>query len=143
MRSYYDSSILLAALLNQAGKEALVACWDRDLDRVSSVFLEAECVTVLRRASAIQRPGTAERFLADRLALLDRYLEAITLKDVDAEVMAWLRGEPRLDRCRTLDAIHLATVLLLQSQSDEPLTLWSLDDRLRTAARDLGLRVAP
>jgi hypothetical protein len=47
-------------------------------------------------------------------------------------------GEP----IRTLDAIHLASVLVARS-AVAGLALLSLDDRIRRTARRLGLRVRP
>ena len=52
MPTYYDSSFLLAPLLGQAPGDALARLWDQETARVSSVILEAECVTALRRAAA-------------------------------------------------------------------------------------------
>lgn len=143
MPGYYDSSFLLTSLLDQPGRDQLVACWDDEPIRVSSILLEAECLTVLRRAAASQPAPVAPTFLALRLRLLKQYLAGVTLKDHDNEVNHCLRNEPRLGSCRTLDAIHLATALLFQEQFESPLTICSLDNQLRAVAVVLGFPVAP
>lgn len=143
MPAYFDSSILLAALLDQPGREILVPLWDNETARVSSILIEAECVTVLRRAAAIQPPDMAETFLSLRLKLLDRYLDGVALIDLDGEIVRCLRKEPLLGGCRTLDAVHVATAMLVREQAQIPLTLCSQDARMREVATALGFPVAP
>lgn len=143
MPAYFDASVLLASLLQEPGQARLIPLWDDEPTRVSSILLEAECLTVLRRAAASQPVTESAAFLTVRLQLLDDYLAGITLKNHDDEVSRSLRAEPRLKSCRTLDAIHLATALLFQAQFDDPITVCSLDQRLREAAVSLGFPVAP
>lgn len=143
MPAYFDSSILLAGLLDQPGSDVLVPLWDKEPARVSSILIETECVTVLRRAAALQPPDMAAAFLASRLELLDRYLAGIALVDLDSEIVRCLRMERRLGGCRTLDAVHLATALLVREQSETPLSLCSQDARMREVAAGLGFAVTP
>ncbi len=143
MPSYYDSSFLLAALLGEAGTEELIELWDSETVRVSSVLLEVECVTVLRRAAGTLSPVAASDFLARALARLDEYLQYVSILCLDKEVVQVLRDEARLGACRSLDAIHLATALLLQAATGEPLKICSLDDAMRRLASDLGFAVLP
>ena len=143
MPGYYDSSFLLASLLDQPGRDKLVPLWDDEPTRVSSLLLEAECITVLRRVAASQPAADAEPFLSLRMRYLDQYLAVVSLKNHDEEVNRYLRNEPRLGLCRTLDAIHLATALLFQEQFDSPLTICSLDKQMREVAANLGFPVAP
>ncbi len=143
MPTYFDSSILLAALLDQPGKEALVPLWDNEPERVSSVLTEAECVTVLRRVAKAQPAELAEAFLDARLEMLDRYLDGISLMGFDGEIARCLREEARLGACRTLDAVHLATAILIREQSQTTLALCSQDARMRRVAADLGFAVVP
>ena len=143
MPSYYDSSVLLAGLLDQPGREDLVPLWDEEEDRVSSILLEAECVTVLRRAATLQPRKDAGAFLASRLERLDAYLKGIALRSVDPAVMRQLKQETRLAKCRSLDAIHLATALLYQEQCEERLRICTLDESMRELAACLEFEVAP
>ena len=143
MPGYYDSSFLLASLLDQPGRDKLVPLWDDEPTRVSSILLEAECITVLRRVAASQPAAGAEPFLSLRMRYLDQYLAVVSLKNHDEEVNRYLRNEKRLGLCRTLDAIHLATALLFQEQFDSPLTICSLDKPMRAVAANLGFPVAP
>ena len=143
MPGYYDSSFLLASLLDQPGRDKLIPLWDDEPIRVSSILLEAECLTVLRRAAASQPAAAGEPFLALRMDFLEQYLAAVSLKNHDEEVNRCLRNEKQLGLCRTLDAIHLATAILFQEQFDSPLTICSLDKQMREVAATIGFTVAP
>jgi len=49
MLYYFDSSIVLAILLDQKRKEEALGLWNKATVRVSSILLKLETVTVLRR----------------------------------------------------------------------------------------------
>lgn len=143
MATYFDSSAVLEVLLGDARSDRIIACWADDGDRVSSILLEAECVTVLRR---IEQEGRALRSSANtrkRLEALERYLAGVTIREVDSDVLAVLKQLPVLSSCRSLDAIHLATAMLFQQHLDEPLKLCALDERMRAAGAKLRLAVVP
>ena len=141
MPSYLDSSVLLGWLLGQPGSVLLDGIWEGQDDRVSSVLLEAECVTVLRRVAALQPAREQKRFLSSRLEALDRCLDGIHLQNVDSAVMACLRNEPRLSECRSLDALHLATALLFQENSERPVKIATQDEKMKALARRLGFEI--
>ena len=115
--------------------------WDEHPRRVSSILLEAECRTVLRRAvmSGVKLP---RGWLARQEATLSQWLDAVTLRIVDQGIVERLALEPTLGACRTLDALHLATALELKDQIGPDLTLCTLDADQATTARSLGMRVA-
>lgn len=140
MPTYYDASFLLSGFLETV-QPVHHSLWDDESVKFSSNLLEAECVTVLRRVAAT-RPEAAE-FLTTRLEYLDRCLASIHLATVNNEVLRRLRNEPPLAACRTLDALHLVTALLFQDQLDEPLTVCTLDNRMRATAQALGFPVNP
>lgn len=142
MPAYDDASFLLDGLLGSARPDH-GRIWDHDPIKFSSSLLEAECVTVLRRVAATRPSLEATEFLGIRLEWLDHCLASIHMVSLNNEVLRRLRTEPRLTNCRTRDAIHLATALLFQEQLDEPLTICTLDSRMRSTAHGLGFRIAP
>jgi predicted nucleic acid-binding protein len=141
--SLYDSSLLLAGILGQVGGTGLTDLWDKELVRVSSVLLEIECLVALRRLAGESGASDSNAWVAARMDALHPYLEGVTVKFLDEDVISILRGEPRLANCRALDAIHLATALYFQPHLTEPLRICSLDKRMRTVARSLGFPVLP
>jgi predicted nucleic acid-binding protein len=96
----------------------------RDRHLVASEVVEVE----VRRA-ARRRGATDERIVAETLGLV-WFLPL----DEEARRLAATVDPPPL---RTLDAIHLATALLVEDLDE----LISYDDRLAAAARDRGLTV--
>ena len=141
MPSYFDSSFLLAAILGQAGGDAAAAKWDSEETRLASMLLEAECLTVIRRLAESGNDRRAEDFIAEKTAILQMHVQQVAVKYVDDEVISRLYSETRLRGCRTLDALHLATALVFQDQSAEPITVCTNDNKMRKAAEILGFHV--
>lgn len=83
-----------------------------------------------------------EAVASGRRAVLAGTVDHWVVFDLDPEIVERARrpfpGEP----IRTLDAIHLATASLAQSLVPE-LSVLSLDDRVRSSARQMGFRVLP
>ena len=99
-----------------------------------------ECERVLIRAVTLGEISEADA--ADRRAVLRRAWEHWTRLHLDEEIADRARrpfpGEP----VRTLDALHLATLLVGRGLVSG-LVFLALDQRLRASARDLGVEVLP
>lgn len=124
-RAYLDSSAAVKLVLDEPESGALRS-WLRGRDVASSSVLRTELIRAVRPQgeSAIRRAlAVAQRFHLSRISSLVLNRAAIV-------------GPVEL---RTLDALHLATAVLM---SDEVAALITYDRRLASAARDLGLRVA-
>jgi uncharacterized protein len=116
---YVDTSALLKLLRSETHSEALAAYLaDRD-DLVSSTLLAVE----LRRSALRSVPQSLPR-----VDILLSRVDMIDMDDVVVESASQL-PDPTL---RSLDAIHLATALLVRDEVDVLLTY---DERLADAAR--------
>lgn len=140
MSVYAESSGVLAWLLDeQPGRQVRQVLAAAEAVVASDLTL-IECDRVLLRAAAVGELTEAEA--ADRRAHLTTASSHWHLLRIGPEIVDRARqpfpGEP----IRTLDAIHLASVLVARS-AIAGLELLSLDDRIRGAARRLGLRVRP
>jgi predicted nucleic acid-binding protein len=125
---YIDSSVALAYLLGEPRSPPQASLWQQSL--TSSALLEYE---VWNRVNALGRSdplGRAVRELLNRTSLveMDRPALVRTL-------------QPWPLRIRTLDALHLATMVFLRQQG-ESVELASYDTRLLDAARALGIALA-
>jgi predicted nucleic acid-binding protein len=121
---YLDSSVAIAFLLGE-DRQPRKDLWQESLS--SSRLLEYE---VWNRVHA--------RNLADiYLESIRAFLERISLTDLDADVLGRAR-EPFPVHVRTLDALHLATIVFLRGHGQE-LELASYDNRLNAAA--MALRI--
>jgi hypothetical protein len=137
---YAESSAVLAWLLDEPSasdvRESLAAA---DAVVASDLTL-VECDRVLHRAAALGELTEPEA--ADRRAHLATAASHWHVLHIGPEVVARAREPFPGDPIRTLDAIHLASVLVARS-AVAGLELLSLDVRIRAAAGRLGVRVRP
>jgi predicted nucleic acid-binding protein len=137
---YAESSAVLAWLLDEdAAPQVRQELADANLVIASDLTL-IECDRVILRAAALAELTEAEA--ADRRAHLATAAAHWHVLRIAPEVVDRARlpfpGEP----LRTLDAIHLASVLVARS-AVAGLALLSLDERIRAAAARLGLPARP
>ena len=140
MNIYAESSAVLAWLLGEdVAPRVRDALASAALVMASDLTL-IECDRVLIRAVALGE--IAEADAADRRAQLNAAAAHWHVLRVSADIVERARrpfpGEP----IRTLDAIHLASALAARS-AVAGVHLLSLDDRIRGAARGLGLQLQP
>ncbi len=140
MNLYAESSAVLAWLLDEGSAtdvRRLLAAADII---VASDLTLIECDRVLLRAAALGELSEAEA--ADRRAHLTLAASHWQVLRIGAEIVDRARlpfpGEP----IRTLDAIHLAAALAGRA-AIAGLAILSLDTRVCTAAKRLGLQVVP
>ena len=135
---YVETSALLRVALegDTALRRRFVAA-----DRlVTSGLTWVEADRALRRALAARRfrggaHGQARRWVDDFLASCDEIV-------LDASVLSRARQTFPVEPVRTLDALHLASVLAWDQAADR-LTVASCDDRVRANALALGFDVVP
>jgi uncharacterized protein len=120
---YLDSSVAMRTILNVPDR-LRIQSWMRAprMTFVSSRLLRTEVIRVLRRDG---------RSLAEATPLLDR----VGLLDIGPETHTVAESIER--HVKTLDALHLATALLL----GEPVTVATHDSRMKDVAAHLGLHV--
>lgn len=120
---YLDSSVALRTILDVPEREHLQAWMQTPgTTYVSSRLLRTEAIRVLRRE---RRP------VSDAAALLDR----VGLLDISRETHSVAESIER--HVRTLDALHLATALLVGA----PVTVATHDSIMKQVAVHLGLSV--
>ena len=125
---YVDSSVPLLALMEQTGGSEAAALDEHRgeaLRKVSSALLDVEVSRALRHEGLDP-------------ALADALLDSIDLVVIDDEVVQ--RAKALTGELKSLDAIHLATALMLDHPRD-PVVLLTHAARLAEAARAHGLEV--
>ena len=125
---YVDTSAALLVLLGQEGAASAQAFLNRLASRervTSSVLLQIEMMRALHR----------ERL---SLTIAQELLDGVELMPINDDVVE--RACAMTEEVKSLDAIHLATALLLDDPRD-PVTVFTHDVRLADAARSHGLAV--
>jgi predicted nucleic acid-binding protein len=140
MKIYAESSAVLAWLLGQDRDRSVRQVLARSELVIASDLTLIECDRVLHRAVALgeMREGDA----ADKRGLLASVAAHWTLVRLQGEVVDRARQAFPAEPLRALDAIHLATALVVRA-AVPGMSLLSLDERIRRSARQLGLSVLP
>jgi hypothetical protein len=137
---YAESSAILAWLLDENFAKNVRNSLAAAEFIVASDLTLIECDRVLIRAATLGELTEVEA--ADRRAHLVAVASHWHILNIAPEIVDRARqpfpGEP----IRTLDAIHLASVLTART-AIVGIKLLSLDDRIRNAAKKLGLEVLP
>jgi len=129
---YLDTSTVLRALL---GQMPLLAGWGNWEEAYTSDLMGVEArrtLDRLRLASALDDAGVADAHA--ELARIERSLGRVRLTRRVLERAA----QPMATAVRTLDAIHLASALLLRERHPESMLFATHDRRQALAARALG-----
>ena len=131
---YVDTSVVLKVLLRQPGA---LRNWDRWSEAFSSELLKVEARRVidrLRLGMHLDDEGVARAH--EELVGIER---AIGFIEVNRRVLSRAAG-PMPTAVKTLDAIHLASALLLAERRPKPPRFATHDHQQSLAARALGFR---
>lgn len=141
MSVYAESSAIVAWLLDEASGPDVRRILTEAEAIVASDLTVIESDRVLVRAAALGELTEAEA--ADRRAHLMTAASHWHVLRISPEIVERARQPfPTRQTIRTLDAIHLASALVARAMLPG-LEVLSLDERIRAAARSLGLQVRP
>jgi predicted nucleic acid-binding protein len=134
LNAYIDSSVLLRIVL---GESEPLPSWDRINLAVSSDLIRLECLRTIDRAR-IQLQLADEALSRQRADVLEA-IESINLIPLSRSVLE-RAAEPFPTLIGSLDALHLASALLVRDQYDD-LLFATHDHELALAARAIGFQV--
>jgi len=142
MLYYFDSSVILAILLDEQRNKEATALWKDSTVRVSSLLLKLETITVLRRTYAYNRSRLEPSWLARKTNELSGYLQAINFRIIDEEIEKIIFLKKELAKCKTLDAIHIATALEMSKLlPNAAFHLYTFDREMAKLAKLLKLKI--
>jgi predicted nucleic acid-binding protein len=134
MRAYIDSSVVLRVILGERGR---LKEWSRTSDAVTSEITRVECLRALDRLRL--EGGMVDRELARRRATTLSVLSGFELVRLNRAVLE-RAAEPFPVKLRTLDALHLASALLVRARF-QAIRFATHDVELGAAAQAEGLPV--
>jgi len=142
MLYYFDSSILLAILLDEKRKEEALELWNEATVRVSSILLKLETVTVLRRTYEHNKNKLEPSWITKKINELNEYLQEVNFRIIDEDIEKIVILRKEISKCKTLDAIHVATALdfskLIPSSS---FYLYTFDKNMADLAKMLKFKI--
>ncbi|MGH2724650.1 MAG: PIN domain-containing protein [Actinomycetota bacterium] len=131
---YVDSSVLLRVVLGEADRLPL---WGRIRQAVSSELIRLECLRTIDRARI--RLQLEETVVAEQRAAVIDAVERLSLVPIAPSVLQ-RAAEPFPTMLGSLDAIHLASAVLIREDFDQ-LSLATHDRELALAAKAVGFQV--
>lgn len=136
---YFDASALAKGYVEEADSRQM----RRLLARGSAATNRLSFVEV---ASAVGRLGREGRLSEDQrsaaLATLTADAASVLVVELTGEIVSRAQALTQKHPLRASDAIQLASCLYLRETADQSIRLVSFDDRLNTAARLEGVKLA-
>ena len=123
---YLDTSVALLSLLGQPGADEAARLI---MDAHATEGLVSSCLLTVEMARAAHR----EHF---DIRVVDEFIAGVELVEIGPDVIA--RASALTGELKSLDAIHLATAMLLDDPR-HPVTVLTHDARLADVARSRGL----
>ncbi|MDR2184703.1 MAG: PIN domain-containing protein [Treponema sp.] len=134
MTAYFDSSVLLAILFNEERQDEAYSYWLNASTKVSSILLKIETIISLRRLYELNKQRLDSSWLGKKTKELDEYLDEVNYRIIDEEIERSIYLKKELSKCRSLDAIHIATALMYRENTNENIQLYNFDNAMHELA---------
>lgn len=142
MLTYFDSSILLAILLDQKRKDEAFHLWNNASIRVSSILLRLETITVLRRTYEHNKTKLPSLWLSKKTNELNEYLQEVNIRIIDEDIEKIMLLRKEIAKCKTLDAIHISTAIEFSKLvPQKEFLLNTFDKEMASLAKSLKLNI--
>jgi predicted nucleic acid-binding protein len=132
--SYFDSSMVLAILLEEAKKKEAYQYWQNSPIRVSSILLRIETVVSLRRTYEYYKNKLNDNWLIEKLKILEEYLNEVNYRIIGTKIEREIYLKKELSKCRSLDAIHIATALKFREMNNADIVIYTFDKTMHELA---------
>lgn len=136
---YLDASALVKVYVLEPGTELVIDLYEQAEMVSTSKVTYVEVLMALRRKRWANE--MSDEALAAKMEALDSQWQTVRIVDLSDEVLRRIREHGGGMGLRALDAVHLASALLLQSRLKERLQFICADRRLNEAATAEGLTV--
>lgn len=133
MITYVDTSVLLRIVL---GEDGPLEGWEQ-IDPVSSELIRVEALRAIERYRLLK--ALDDELVAERRGAILDILGRFAMSSITPSILE-RAGDPFPTAVATVDAIHLATALVLREEFVD-LAFATHDDQLATAARSVGFSV--
>jgi predicted nucleic acid-binding protein len=133
--SYFDSSVILTILLEENKKYEAFEYWQNSKIKVSSILLKIETIVTLRRTYENNKNILAGNWLTEKTKILEEYLNEVNYRIIGSKLEKEIYLKKEMAKCRTLDAIHIATALKFREINDNKnVTIYTYDKMMHELA---------
>ena len=145
MYHYFDSSFLLSIFMHDENYTEAKNTWDSSGNRYSSILLKIETLTVLRRTYNHNKSKLPENWIELKETEYQNLIEEISIRIIDQDIYNTIELKKQLAKCRSLDAIHIATALEFETLEtpENRFTLCTYDKNMHSVAKEIGMHVFP
>jgi predicted nucleic acid-binding protein len=126
--------MVLAVLLEEKRKREAYEYWQNSSIRVSSILLRIETIVSLRRTYEYYKKKLDETWLTEKSKILDEYLNEVNYRIIGTKVEREIYLKKELSKCRSLDAIHIATALKFREMDNTDIVLYTFDKTMHELA---------
>jgi len=142
MLDYFDSSILMAILLDEKRKNEALDLWNNASIRVSSILLKLETITVLRRTYEHNKAKLSSLWLSKKTSELNEYFQEVNIRIIDEDIEKIMLLKKEVGKCRTLDAIHISTAIEFSKLvPQQEFKLNTFDKEMASLAKSLNMNI--
>jgi len=142
MLTYFDSSVLLAILLDEKRKDEALKLWNIANIRVSSILLRLETITVLRRTYEHNKSKLPTLWLSKKTTELNEFLQEVNIRIIDEDIEKIMTLKKEIAKCKTLDAIHISTAIEFSKLvSQKEFMLITFDKEMSNLAKSLKMTI--
>jgi predicted nucleic acid-binding protein len=133
--SYFDSSIVLAIILDESRKTEAFEYWQKSQLRVSSILLKIETMVSLRRIYENNKKVLNENWMLEKTRILEEYLNEVNYRIIGSIIEREIYLKKEISKCRTLDAIHIATAIKFREiNNNGDVFIYTFDKMMRELA---------
>jgi predicted nucleic acid-binding protein len=119
--------------------------WYSSDNRFSSILLKIETLTVLRRTYNHNKSKLPEEWIEEKEKEYKNLIDEINIRIIDQDIYNTIELKKQLSKCRSLDAIHIATALEFETleTSEDRFIICTYDKNMHSVAKEIGMNVFP
>lgn len=137
---YFDTSIILSLLFSDDNANRALELWQGDFARASSSLLRLECWVNFHKHVARVPKEMSNEWRKTGTKWLEGIFPQFYFYEIDETVSSEVAANSLYGKCRTLDAIHLASASILAREADQ-FSIATFDIRMQQTAEELRLIV--
>jgi len=136
---YFDSSLFLAILLDENRQDEAVYIWKNYPVKISSILLKIETNISLLKFYKQNEYKFGINWFNEKKELRKNLLNEVFLSDITEYFADTMEQNDILARCKSLDAIHIATALdISEKYNENEICICSFDKNMLKVAKELG-----